>query len=98
MKKSLSKVEKMSAMFIDFPKAFETINHGLLLSRLPTYGFSKQALSFRCSYLKNRRQRVQIKNKFNSLKEVIPGVPQGFIDEPLIFNLFINFFSFVLVL
>ena len=89
-KKGLSKEENMSAMFIDFPKAFNTINHGLLLSKLPAYGFSRQALSFRCSYLKNRRRRVQINNKFSSLKEVIAGVPQGSIDEPLIFNLFIN--------
>ena len=80
----------MSAMFIDFPKAFDTINHDVLLSKLPAYGFSKQALSFRCSYLKKRRRRVQINNKFSSLKEVIAGVPQGSIDEPLIFNLFIN--------
>ena len=80
----------MLAMFIDSPKAFDTINHGLLLSQLPTYGFSKQALSFMCSYLKNGRQRVQINNKFSSLKEVIVGVTQGSIDEPLIFNLFIN--------
>ena len=37
-------------MFIDFPKAiFDTINHDLLLSNLPAYGFSKQTLSFRCS-------------------------------------------------
>ena len=43
-----------------------------------------------CSYLKNRRQRVQINNKFSSLKEVIAGVPQGSIDRPLLFNLFIN--------
>ena len=89
-KKGLSKEENMSAMFIDSPKAFDTINHGLLLSKLPAYGFSKQTLSFRCSYLKNRRRRVQINNKFSSLKEVIAGVPQGSIDEPLIFNLFIN--------
>ena len=53
-KKGLSKEENMSAMFIDSPKAFDTINHGLLLSKLPAYGFSKQALSFRCSYLKNK--------------------------------------------
>ena len=85
-KKALDGEENMS----DFPKAFETINHGFLLSKLHAYGFSKQALSFRCSYLKNRRQKVQIKNKFSSLKEVIAGVPQGSIDEPLILNLFIN--------
>ena len=89
-KKSLSKEENMSAIFIDFPKAFDTMNHGFLLSKLHAYGFSKQALSFRCSYLKSRRQRVQINNKFSSLKEVIAGVPQGSIDEPLNFNLFIN--------
>ena len=89
-KKGLSKEEDMSAMFIDPPKAFDTINHGLLLSKLIAYGFSKQALSFRCSYLKNRKRRVQINNKFSSLKEVIAGLPQGSIDEPLIFNLFIN--------
>ena len=89
-KKGLSKEENMSAMFIDSPKALDTINHSLLLYKLPAYGFSKQALSFRCSYLKNRRRRLQINNKFNSLKEVIAGVPQGSIDEPRISNLFIN--------
>ena len=89
-KKGLSKEENMSAMFIDSPKAFDTINHDLLLSKLPAYGFSKQALSFSCSYLKNRRRRVRINNKFSNLKEVIAAVPQGSIDDPLIFNLFIN--------
>ena len=85
-KKGLSKEENMSAMFIDSPKAFDTINHGLLLSKLAAYGFSK----LRCSSLKNRRRRVQINNKFSSLKEGTAGFPQGSIDEPLIFNLFIN--------
>ena len=75
---------------MDLSKAFDTINHDRLLAKLKAYCFSKQALSFVCSYLKNRRQRVQINNKFSSLKEVIAGVPQGSIDGPLLFNLFIN--------
>ena len=65
----------MSAMFRNLSKAFDTINHDLLLAKLKAYGFSKQALSFMCSYLKNRRQRVQISNNFSSLKEVKAGVP-----------------------
>ena len=43
-----------------------------------------------CSYLKNRKQRVQINNNFSATKSVIAGVPQGSIDGPLLFNLFIN--------
>ena len=72
-------------------KAFHNINHGLLLAKLKAYGFAKQVLSSMCSsYLTNRRKRVQIDNKFSSLKEVIAGVPQGSIDGPLFFNLFVN--------
>ena len=89
-KKALDKEEIMSAKFVDLSKVFNYINHGLLLAKLKAYGFSKQALSFMCSYLKNRRQRFQIDNKLNSLKEVIAEVPQGSIDAPLLFSVFIN--------
>ena len=73
MEKSLDKEENMSVIFMDLSKAFDTINHDLL-AKLKAYGFSKQALSLRCSYLKNGRQRVQINNKFSSFKEIIAGV------------------------
>ena len=79
-KKALDKEENTSAIFMDLSKAFDTIDHDLLLAKLKAYGFLKQALSFMCSYLRNRRKRVQINNKFSSLKEVTAGVPQGSID------------------
>ena len=97
-KKVLDKKENIAALFMDLSKAFDTTNHELLLANLKAYGFSKQALSFMYGYLKNRGQRIQINFKFNSLKEVIAGVPQGSIDGLLLFKLLVNvyFFSFVL--
>ena len=54
------------------------------------YGFSKEALRLMKSYLRNRKQKVQIINKFSSERDVIAGIPQGSIDGLLLFNLFIN--------
>ena len=89
-KKALDKEENMSAIFVDLSKAFDAINNDRLLAKLRTYGFSKQVLKFMCSYQENKRQRVQINNKFSNLKEVVAGVPQGSTDEPLPFNLFMS--------
>ena len=75
---------------MDLSKAFDTINHDLLLAKLKAYGFSLNAVKLMCSYLKNRKQQVQINNKFSSKNIVVPRVPQGSIDGPLLFNLFIN--------
>ena len=84
------KGEYVSALFIDLSKAFDKINHDLLIAKLKAYGFSREALKLMKSYLKNRKQKVQINNKFSSERDVIAGVPQGSIDSPLLFNLFIN--------
>ena len=71
-------------------KGLDTINHELLVAKRHAYGFSKNALNLMCSYLKNRRQRVQINNNFSATKTVIVGIPQGSTNGPLLFNLFIN--------
>ena len=75
---------------MDLSKAFDTINHDLMLAKLKAYGFSTNALNLMHSYLKNRKQKVQINNKFSVERNVIAGVPQGSIDRPLLFSLFIN--------
>ena len=89
-KEAVDKGENVSALFLDPSKAFDTINHDLLLAKLRAYGFSPNSLKLMHRYLNNRKQQVQINNKFSSKRNVIAGAPQGSIEGPLLFNLFIN--------
>ena len=73
---------------MDLSKAFDTINHSLLLAKLEAYGFSMTSLKLMQSYLCNRFQRTSVNASFSNQKEIETGVPQGSILGPLLFNIF----------
>ena len=79
-KQATDKGEYISVMYMDISKAFDTINHDLLLAKLRAYGFSTSALNLLYSYLKYRKQKIVINNKRSSSEVLIADVPQGSID------------------
>ena len=58
-------------------KAFDCLNHNLLIAKLDVYGFDKNALAFIFAYLTERRQRTKITNTYSSWKDIKYRVPQG---------------------
>ena len=78
------------AVFMDLSKAFDSMNHGLLIAKLHAYGLSIEALELIQNYLSNRKQRVKLNSTFSAWNEIKVGVPQGSALGPLLLNVFIN--------
>ena len=89
-KEALDQRKSVSAIFMDLSKAFDTLNHDLLLAKLEAHGFSENSIGYIQSYLDNRLQRTNVNNNFSLWKDIFAGVPQGSILGPLIFNIYIN--------
>ena len=89
-KSALDKNKIAGALLTDLSKAFDCLNHELLLAKLDAYAFSKTSLALISSYLSERKQRTKINNTFSSWCDIIFGVPQGSILGPLFFNTYIN--------
>ncbi len=95
-KQALDKNECVGCIMMDLSKAFDSLPHGLLIAKLYAYGLSENACKLVKDYLSNRRQRVKVSNICSDWQEIQRGVPQGSLAGPLLFNIFINDFIYVL--
>ena len=86
--------ETPCCIFLYFAKAFDTVNHDILLHKLNYYGIRGNSLLWLESYLKNREQCVQVGNSLSSFQNIVCGVPQGSVLGPLLFLLYINDIAF----
>ena len=87
---AINSSQMIGMVMIDFRKAFDLVDHTLLLKKLKYYKISEATISWFSSYLLGRKQKVFVNNSSSESENIICGVPQGSILGPLLFLIFIN--------
>ena len=86
----IDKGETPLNIYLDLSKAFDTLDHDILIYKLSYYGIKGTALNLCKSYLTDRKQLVELDNSKSDLKNITTGVPQGSILGPLLFIIYVN--------
>jgi len=90
IRKNVDKGQLVGAVFVDLSKAFDTISHSKLLTKLPSYGIDGKERTWFEDYLFNRSAQVSYNDVLSEAQQLKSGVPQGSILGPLLFVLFFN--------
>ena len=77
-------------LFLDFSKAFDTVEHDIMISKLRHLGFKASSTSWFRSYLTDRQQVTKIDDELSGPAAISHGVPQGSILGPVMFSLYVN--------
>jgi hypothetical protein len=87
---SINENEFSGLIFIDFQKAFDIINHSLLLRKLEIFQLTPECISLISSFLSDRKQLVMVNNQISQFMPIKYGIPQGSILGPILFSVYVN--------
>ena len=94
-KKPVDNENVFGAVLTNLSKTFDCLPHELIISKLNSYGFNLTALNLIHNYLTKRKQRTKINHSHSSWEDILFGVPQGSILDPILFNIFLSDFFLI---